>query len=71
METPTHPKKNQSFSKEPMITQEFKEEERNEVWGSICFQGETYRKKGRKRKRQRAENAIEKKAYRDKFHLVA
>ena len=37
METPTHPKKNQSLSKEPMITQEFKEEERNEVWGSICF----------------------------------
>ena len=28
-------------------------------------------KKGRKRKRQRAENAIEKKAYRDKFYLVA
>ena len=71
MKTPTHPKKNQSFSKEPMITQEFKEEERNEVWGSICFQGEKYRKKGRKRKRQRAENAIEKKAYRDKFYLVA
>ena len=38
METPTRPKKkNQSFSKEPMITQEFKEEERNEVWGSIFF----------------------------------
>ena len=28
-------------------------------------------KKGRKRKRQRAKNAIEKKAYRDKFYLVA
>ena len=26
---------------------------------------------GRKRKRQRAENAIAKKAYRDKFYLVA
>ena len=26
---------------------------------------------GRKRKRQRAENAIEKKAYKDKFYLVA
>ena len=71
MKTPTHPNKNQSFSKEPMITQEFKEEERNEVWGSICFQGEKYRKKGRKRKRQRAKNAIEKKAYRDKFYPVA
>ena len=29
------------------------------------------KKKGRKRKRQGAENAIEKKAYRDKFYLVA
>ena len=29
------------------------------------------KKKGRRRKRQRAENAIEKKAYRDKFYLVA
>ena len=74
METPTHPKKNQSFSKEPMITQEFKEEERNEVWGNICFEElkeKNIEKKGRKRKRQRAENAIEKKAYRDKFYLVA
>ena len=34
-------------------------------------QGVKYRKKGRKRKRQGAENAIEKKAYRDKFYLVA
>ena len=34
-------------------------------------QGDKYRKNGRKRKRQRAENAIEKKAYRDKFYLVA
>ena len=60
-----------------MITQEFKEEERNEVWGSICFFFEELKekniekKRGRKRKRQRAENAIEKKAYRDKFYLVA
>ena len=69
METPTHPKKNQSFSKEPVITQECKEEERNEVWGSICFQKK--KKGGRKRKRERAENAIEKKAYRDKFYFVA
>ena len=29
------------------------------------------KKKGRKRKRQKAENSIEKKAYRDKFYLVA
>ena len=29
------------------------------------------KKRGRKRKRQKAENAIEKKAYRDKFYLVA
>ena len=29
------------------------------------------KKKGRKRKMQKAENAIEKKAYRDKFYLVA
>ena len=34
-------------------------------------QGVKYRKKGRKRKRKRVENAIEKKAYRDKFYLVA
>ena len=63
-----------------MITQEFKEEERNEVWGSICvffffffeeLKEKNIEKKGRKRKRQRAENAIEKKAYRDKFYLVA
>ena len=57
-----------------MITQEFKEEERNEVWGSIRFEElkeKNIEKKGRKRKRQRTENAIEKKAYRDKFYLVA
>ena len=29
------------------------------------------KKKGKKRKTQRAENAIEKKAYRDKFYFVA
>ena len=41
------------------------------VFFFLGTQGEKYRKKGRKRKRQRAENAIEKKAYRDKFYLVA
>ena len=45
-------------------------------FGGVFFflgtQGEKYRKKkGRKRKRQKAEHAIEKKAYRDKFYLVA
>ena len=58
-----------------MITQEFKEEERNEFWGSVFFEElkekSIEKKKGRKRKRQKAENAIEKKAYRDKFYLVA
>ena len=60
-----------------MITQEFKEEERNEVLGSVFFFFEELKekniekKRGRKRKRQKAENAIEKKAYRDKFYLVA
>ena len=39
--------------------------------GVYVFKEKNIEKKGRKRKRQRAENAIEKKACRDKFYLVA
>ena len=58
-----------------MITHEFKEEERNEVWGSICFEElkekNIEKKKEGKEKGKEQKNAIEKKAYRDKFYLVA
>ena len=39
--------------------------------GVYVFKEKNIEKNGRKRERQRAKNAIEKKAYRDKFYLVA